>query len=146
MKTTTRAFTLIEVMAAGAILAIGLAATLTAWGNGMALFEHQRHTTHGLHLAEAKLEELLMRVSSDPELQVGTVFGPEWFTAEGLGSNGVGCPTTTGGVPPSTPGCRYRVTWEASPGGVAKVRVVSVKASWNERGVERSIILNTQRN
>lgn len=146
MKTTPRGFTLVEVMAAGAILAIGLAATLTAWGNGVALFEHQRHTTHGLHLSEAKLEELLMRVSSDPELQVGTVFGPEWFTAEGFASNGVGCPATPTGVPPSTPGCRYRVTWEASPGGVAKVRVLSVRAAWNERGAERSITLSTQRN
>jgi len=145
-RTATKGFSLVEVMAAAAILAVGLAATFTAWNNGMALFEHQRHTTHGIHLSEAKLEELLMRVSSDPELQVGTVFGPEWFTAEGLASTGIGCPATTAGMPPGTPACRYRVTWESVPGGVAKVRVVSVTTTWNERGVERRVTLSTQRN
>ena len=139
-------FSLVEVMAAGAILAVGLAATLMAWSNGMELFEHQRHTTHAIHLSEAKLEELLLRISSDPELQVGPVFGPEWFTAEGLASTGIGCPAATQGVPPGTPSCRYRVTWQSVAGGVARVRVVSTTTAWNERGVERRVTLSTQRN
>ena len=141
-----RGFSLVEVMAAAAILAVGLAATLAAWNNGMALFEHQRHTTHAIHLSEAKLEELLMRVSSDPELQVGTVFGPEWFTAEGLASTGIGCPAATEGIPPGTSSCRYRVTWQSVASGVARVRVVSATTTWNERGVERRVTLSTQRN
>jgi prepilin-type N-terminal cleavage/methylation domain-containing protein len=146
MKPTKRAFTLLEVMAAGAILGIGLAASLSAYGSGMALFEHQRHTTHGLHLAEGKLEELLLRPSSDLELQVGTVFGPEWFTSEGFASNGIGCGATTTGPPPIDERCRYRVTWQATAGRVPRVRVVTVTAAWNDRGMERTMTLSTQRN
>jgi prepilin-type N-terminal cleavage/methylation domain-containing protein len=137
-------FSLIEVLAAGAILGVGLAATFTAYGTSTQLFEHQRHTTHGIHLTEGKLEELLLRTSSDPELQVGPTFGPEWFTSEGFASSGP-CPAAVA-LPPLTPECRYRVTWTTTPGGVPRVRIVTVTVAWNERGVERSLTLATQRN
>lgn len=140
-----RGFSLIEVLAAAAILGVGLAATFTSYNTGTQLFEHQRHTTHGLHLSEGKLEELLMRTSSDAELQVGPTFGPTWFTRDGFAS-GAACPASVVGVPVDSSDCRYRVTWTALAGGVPRVRVVTVTAAWNERGVERSLSLSTQRN
>jgi prepilin-type N-terminal cleavage/methylation domain-containing protein len=146
MRMPARGFTLLEVMAAGAILAIGLAASLSAYGTGMVLFEHQRHTTHGLHLAEGKLEELLLRPSSDLELQVGTTFGPEWFDANGFATAGAGCVEATSGAPPVDEDCRYRVTWQVTAGLVPRIRVVTVTTAWNERDQERTMSLSTQRN
>lgn len=142
----TRAFSLIEVMSAAAILGVGLAATFTAFGTGSQLFEHQRHTSHAIHLSEAKLEELLMRAATDTELGVGPTFGPTWFTRTGFASTDATCPATTTGLPPNTPGCRYRVTWSAAAGGVPNVRVLTVTTTWNERGQEKRIFFSTQRN
>ena len=142
-----RGSSLIEVMAAAAIFGVGLAATFSAFSGGANLFEHQRHTTHGIHLTEGKLEELLIRTSTDAELQSGPTFGPEWFDNRGFPAlAAAGCPAATTGVPPSTPGCRYRVTWSAVPGGISNVREVRVQTSWNERGSERSVSFSTQRN
>ncbi len=146
MRMPARGFTLLEVMAAGAILAIGLAASLSAYGTGMVLFEHQRHTTHGLHLAEGKLEELLLRPSSDLELQVGTTFGPEWFDANGFATLGTVCSPATSGVPPIANGCRYRVTWQVTAGLVPRIRVVTVTTALNERDQQHTMSLSTQRN
>ncbi len=144
-QSVTRAFSLIEVMAASAIFAAGLAAIFTAFGTSTTLFEHQRHMTHGIHLTEGKLEELLLRVSSDSELAAGAVFGPEWFDARAFPAP-AGCPNATAGDPPATAGCRYRVTWSSSPSGVRGVRVTTVTTSWRERGGTRSTSFSTQRN
>jgi prepilin-type N-terminal cleavage/methylation domain-containing protein len=141
-----RGFSLIEVMAAAAILGVGLAATFSAFSGGTSLFEHQRHTTVGIHLSEGKLEELLIRASSDVELQPGTVFGPEWFDRSGIASGVATCPASTAGTPPTSADCRYRVTWESVPGGVPKVRVLTVTTTWAERGEPKSISFSTQRN
>jgi prepilin-type N-terminal cleavage/methylation domain-containing protein len=142
-----RAFSLIEVMAAAAIFGVGLAATFSAFAGGANLFEHQRHTTHGIHLTEGKLEELLIRSATDAELQAGVRFGPQWFDARGFPAPSTAvCPTTTTGLPSALPNCRYRVTWRTAPGGVANVRIVTVETAWNERGTTRSISFSTQRN
>jgi prepilin-type N-terminal cleavage/methylation domain-containing protein len=143
----SRAFSLIEVMSAAAIVGVGLAATFTALGTGAQLFEHQRHTTHGIHLSEGKLEELLMRNSTDAELVSGSTFGPEWYTSLGFATPAASCATTTTtGVPPLSDTCRYRVTWSSAPGGVPNVRVLTVTTAWNERGQEKSVSFQTQRN
>ncbi len=141
-----KAFSLIEVMSAAAILAVGLVATFTAFNSGAALFEHQRHTTNGIHLSEAKLEELLIRLASDTELVVGTPFGPEWYDKEGIASP-PGCPTGIAAVPESTASCRYRVTWQSSVlPDVPSIRVVTVTTAWNERGLKKEVTFSTQRN
>lgn len=137
---------MIEVMAASAIFAAGLAAIFTAFTTSTQQFEHQRHTTHGIHLTEGKMEELLLRVSSDVELSGGTEFGPDWYTDKGFPAAS-GCPTTTSGTPPEDQACRYRVTWSST--GVPNlkgVRVTTVTTSWSERGVLKSVSFSTQRN
>ncbi len=137
---------MIEVMAASAIFAAGLAAIFTAFSTSSQQFEHQRHTTHGIHLTEAKMEELLLRVSSDVELSTGgTTFGPDWFTDKGFPA-AAGCPTATTGTPAEVAGCRYRVTWSSSPTSVDRVRVTTVTTSWGERGALKTVSFSTQRN
>lgn len=140
-----RGFSMVEVMAASAIFAGGLAAIFTAFSTSSQQFEHQRHTTHGIHLTEAKMEELLLRVSSDSELVAGTTFGPEWYDNRGFPAP-PGCPSTTSGLPTNTPSCRYRVTWSSAPGGIAQVRNTTVTTSWTERGVLKTVSFSTQRN
>ena len=140
-----RAFSLVEVMAAVAIFGVGLAAVFSCLGVVTQQFEHQRHTTFALHLAEARLEELLVRVASDSEIAVGATFGPSWFDLRGF-PVGAGCSTATSGLPPQSDSCRYRVTWQAAPGGIAAMRNLTVTVTWNERGASRDLSLTTQRN
>ena len=138
-------FSLVEVMAASAIFAVGLAAIFSAFSTSTHQFEHQRHTTYGIHLTEAKMEELLLRVSSDPQLQAGTTFGPDWFDVRGFPST-TPCPGAVSGLPPLSTSCRYRVTWSSTAGLVPQVRVTSVTTTWNEREVEKNVSFSTQRN
>lgn len=144
---TRRGFSLIEVMAAGSLFAVGIAAIFSAFSNGAALLEHQRHTSHGIHLTEAVLEEILLWPSGDRQLVVGKVFGPIWFDGFGFVSpKAAGCPTTSDGLPAADPACRYRVTWSSKPGVVSDVRVVTVTTDWHEREKLRSVSFSTQRN
>ncbi|MDP2342181.1 MAG: prepilin-type N-terminal cleavage/methylation domain-containing protein [Deltaproteobacteria bacterium] len=140
-----KAFSLVEVMAAAAIFAVGLGAIFTAFGTASQSFEHQRHMTHGIHLAEAKMEELLLRVSSDPELQAGTTFGPNWFDSRGFPSTAA-CASAVVGMPALSTSCRYRITWSSAPALVPQVRITTVTASWNERELEKRVQFATQRN
>ncbi len=140
-----RGFSLVEVMAAAAIFGVGLAAIFSAFSGGATHFEHQRHTTHGIHLTEAKLEEILLWSSADPQLLAGTVFGPAWFDSKGFASS-PGCPTAVAGVPVADPKCRYRVTWLSAAAAINNVRVVTVTTAWQERGQLRTVSFSTQRN
>lgn len=132
-------------MAASAIFAAGLAAIFTAFSTSANQLEHQRHTIFGIHLTEGKMEELLLRVSSDAELVPGTTFGPEWFDARGFPAPS-GCPGGTGALSPPTAGCRYRVTWSSANGALAQVRVTTVTTAWVERSGDKSVSFSTQRN
>lgn len=142
-----RGFSLIEVMSAAAIFGVGLAAIFAAFGSGGHQIEHQRHGINGIHLTEAKLEEILLWPASDPQLKIGQTFGPEWFDSEGRSApTSSGCGTAITDPPPSKPECRYRVTWESTAAQIEKVRVVTATTAWNERGQRRSISFSTQRN
>jgi len=91
------------------------------------------------------MEELLLRVSSDPELQAGTTFGPNWFDTRGFPST-TPCPAGVTGLPVLSTACRYRVTWSSAPALVPQVRITTVTASWNERELEKRVQFSTQRN
>lgn len=142
-----RGFSLIEVMAASAIFGVGLAAIFSAFATATAMYEHQRHMTFAIHLTEAKMEELLLRPSSDNELVAGTVFGPAWFDGRGFPA-AAGCPGATSGTPAESTTCRYRVTWSSAPVAGLKVslRDTTVTTSWNEHGVLKVASFSTQRN
>ena len=140
-------FSLIEVMAAGSLFAVGIAAIFSAFSTGAALYEHQRHTTHGIHLTEARLEEILLWPNGDRQLVTGRVFGPAWFDRNGFASSKTSdCPQTFDDLPPAASACRYRVTWSTTSGGVSNIRLVTVTTDWQERGRRRSVSFSTQRN
>lgn len=125
------AFSLIEVMVAGSIFIIGLAAMFSAFRTASNQFEHQRHVTYGLHVTEATLEELLVRQLGDPLLNGG---GPVLYDARGF--------LTT--VPAQG---RYSVSWTSQPNvPLVGLRTISVTTSWAEAGITRSVTLSTQRN
>ena len=140
-----RGCSLVEVMAAAAIFAVGLAAIFSAFGSGAAQLEHQRHLTYGIHLTESRLEELLLWSTTDPELREGTVFGPLWFDRDGFPA-AASCPNDVTGLPALSTACRYRVTWQSTLGEISGVRVVSARTDWNEREQLKSVVFSTQRN
>jgi hypothetical protein len=118
-----------------------------AFSTATALYEHQRHMTFAIHLTEAKMEELLLRPSSDSELVAGNVFGPGWFDARGFPA-AAGCPAGTSGTPALSASCRYRVTWTSTPvsGLKVSIRTTTVTTAWNERGALKVTSFSTQRN
>ena len=125
-----RAFSLIEVMIASAMLGIGLAALVTAIGTASSLGSHQERVTAALHLAEGQMEELLLRFPDAPDLRTGTAHGPLGFTSAGE--------RTT-----SKP--YYTVTWQTSPGPIARTRRLEVTISWLEGVRAQTLTLASHR-
>ena len=62
---------LIEVTIAGALLAIGAAGTLSAWGTVTTLLERQRRLTDATYLARSSVERLLALAPGDAALAPG---------------------------------------------------------------------------
>lgn len=63
---------LIEVMVAGMLLAVGAAATLSSWATVSSLLERQRRLTDATGIARSSLERLLAAAPGDPALAPGT--------------------------------------------------------------------------
>jgi prepilin-type N-terminal cleavage/methylation domain-containing protein len=125
-----RGFSLIEVMIASAMLGIGLAALVTAYGTASGLESHQERVTAALHVAEGRMEELLLRFPDAADLRTGPTHGPVGFTSTGE-------PTTTNPY--------YTVTWQTSPGPIARTRRLEVKVSWQEGLRAQSLTLASHR-
>jgi prepilin-type N-terminal cleavage/methylation domain-containing protein len=128
-----RGFSLIEVMMAGAIFAIGLTAIYSAFRTAANQFEHQRHTTYAVHITEAVMEELLVRTSSDTDLTAGSAHGPRHYDRKGF----VSATAST-----------YKTTWEVKTNTpIPNVRQLTVTTSWTEKAAgQRSITFSTNRN
>ena len=124
-----RGFTLIEVMMAAAIFAAGLAAVFSAFSTAALQFEHQRNTTQAIHVAEAVLEELLLRAPTDPDIAQGVT------RSSGYDNNGT--PATSG---------FFTVSWVVTAGPLAGVRHIAVTSTWAERGVAQHLSFSTDRN
>ncbi|MDP2340078.1 MAG: hypothetical protein Q8O67_03905 [Deltaproteobacteria bacterium] len=129
-----RAFSLIEVMVSSSLLIVGLTGIVSAMSTTTAQYEHQRHISRGIHIAESAVEELLIRPVSDANLAVGT-----WpvtpFNYDAEGDRVLSGPGT------------YHVQWTVSGGPVAvpAMRTVKVTVSWTERDSPRSFSLTTIR-
>lgn len=67
-----RGMSLIEVMMAGALLAVGAAATFSAWSTVTGIMEHQRRLTDATGVTRSQLEWLLSLPAGDPGLASGT--------------------------------------------------------------------------
>ena len=73
-------FSLIEVMIAAAILAVGATAILSSYATIMALVEHQRRVADAINVTQAKMEELLAVEGSSDLLFEGRVHA-DWTNA-----------------------------------------------------------------
>lgn len=118
-------FSLVETLAAAAIVGIGLVATAVAFQHAIGGVEAGRHETIAALLAEHKLEELKGRALADwtsVALQPGTT--TEYCPADGP------CSTT-----PTTDGYRRTTAVEDSPGGVCTARCKLVRITVFYRAV-----------
>lgn len=124
-----RAFSLIEVMIASAMLGIGLAAVMSAYGSAASLESHQERVTSALHLAESRMEDLLLLYPDASELTAAT-HGPLGFTRDGA-------PAAT------TP--FFQVGWTVSAGPIPRSRRLEVTVTWAEPRGAQSLTLVSHR-
>ena len=123
---SVKAFSLIEVMIASAMLSIGLAAVMTAYGSAASLESHQEKVTQAMHLAEARMEELLLMYPDDAQLGIGVNTGST-FNADG----------NPGGT------AFYTVGWTVAAGPIARTRRLEVRVTWVEtRGAQELVLVS----
>lgn len=123
-----RGFSLIEVMASAAILALGMAAVIALFSHLSASYSHQRLQVQALHVAEATLEDLLLRYSDDDDLTPGTHTGPG-FAIDG-----------------SPGGTFFSTSWEVTMDvPFTGAREVVVTVTWAEQGHTKTFLLKTVR-
>ena len=101
-----RAFSLIEVMVAGAILAVGSTAVLSAFRTTEGMIEHQRRLSAAVNVSQSKLETLLAADAATSTIIGAGSHGPDVvdvfgrLTAPGPESYSVDW-TVSSGVPSS---------------------------------------------
>lgn len=127
-KRSPLGFGLIEVMVSAALLAIGMAGTSSLVANLQDNYKHQRLVSQGLHIAEATMEELLVRYADDSELAAGPHTGSSY------------------GITGAPGGTYFAVGWvvtDAVP--FAGTREIVVTISWSERGRPKQLAIRTVR-
>ena len=124
-----RGFSLIEVIISASMLSVGLAAILTAYGNGSHIGAHQERVTVAMHLAEAQLEEALLLYPDADELK-SVAHPPIHYTIDG-------------NVSPSA--SYFSTLRSVEPGPIPKTRKVSVTVSWSEPTGPQTLTLTTHR-
>lgn len=124
-------FSLLEVMISGTMMLAGIAGMMSAYTTLSIHYAHQRHMTHGIHLAEAELEGLLVRFADDALLAPGLHPSVARYDATGnrVGSGGTYLVDVRVVSHPVIPGFRR----------------VTVIVRWQERGREASVQLTTER-
>lgn len=117
-------------MLSGTIFLLGFAGTLSAVTTAMSLYGQQRRSTHGVQVAEALMEELLMKFPSAADLSSGAHAGPA-YDREGRPAVGAASAfyQTEWQVIPERPlpgmrELRLRVTW---PGALRPIEVISAR-------------------
>jgi prepilin-type N-terminal cleavage/methylation domain-containing protein len=116
-----RGFSLLEVMIAGSLLAVGITATLASFDSVRNVASRNRHMTQALHAAESVAESMLALEQADAALAAGVhVTPPRRFDAVGQEVD----PTdTTRGI--------YVVSWEVVPNTpIEGLRRVTVTVDW----------------
>ena len=128
-------FTLLEVLIAAVLFAVGMSATLSAIDTASGLVEHEGRVTQALHIAEGNLEELLLRPRESPDLTLGAHTG-RVYDARGIA-------TTVGAVGSTAP--IFTATWTVAPGPLSS-RAMTLTVTWTGRAVgANSISLTTNR-
>jgi len=116
-------------MIASAMVSIGLAAVLTAYGSANSLELHQ--VTSAMHLAEGRLEELLLQFPDSEDLKAKD-HTPLRFKADGTAT------TTPAAV-------FFSVDWTVSPGPIPRTRRLDVTVTWGEDRGPQQLTLSTHR-
>ncbi len=124
---SARAFSLIEVMIASALLSVGMAAILTAFSSASALNSHQERVTVAMHLTESRMEELLLLYPDDDDLAT-SAHTAATYTRDGR-------PTTSGAT--GLNAAYYSVGWVVDAGPLARTRRLNVTTTWNEASLQR---------
>lgn len=128
-----RGFSLIEVMVSGTLLVVGLAASFSAYQTIGTHLNHTVHLSTAGSLAEATLEELVLRYPADPALSLGEhVDTPRHYDKNGarVASADV-----------------YAVTWNVIPyAKLTTMREVIVKVAWTDVSGARTLEVRTWRN
>jgi Prokaryotic N-terminal methylation motif len=126
-----RGFSMLEVLISGAVLLIAITGYVQLFRQVEMTYQHQRLMTQALHVAEARVEELLILYADDPWLAPGITHAGPGFDRTGKPVSASPTFTTswivTGGVP--LPGTRK----------------VEVTVTWQERGETRTFTLSTVR-
>jgi len=136
VRRPARAFSLIEVLIASALLGIGVTAMVSGYRSATSLEAHQEKVSVALHVGERVVEELLLRYREDVDIAVDGAVRP----TPPLRFGADGTPVTTGGL--------YSVTWRATPGPVSGSRKLDVTVNWTEQAFTgaQSLVLTTHRN
>lgn len=125
-----RAFSMIEVIIAAALLGLGVAGILSAYSTATNLDNHQHRVSSALHVGESVVEELLLLQQIDADLTAGS-HGPRGYDVDGNRLAGAGF---------------YAVNWVISPGPHARARRIEVRVTWSDRiGPSQSLTLVTHR-
>jgi prepilin-type N-terminal cleavage/methylation domain-containing protein len=128
-------FTLLEVLIAAVLFAVGITATLSAIDTASGLVEHEGRVTQALHIAEGNIEELLLRPRESADPTPGPHTG-RVYDSRGIATS----PGVTGAFAPV-----YSTTWTVTTGALSS-RLVTLTVTWTGRAVgANSISLSTNR-
>lgn len=122
-----RGFSIIEVMIAAAVFAIGAAGSLSVLAMAQRQYRHQNQLTQAIHLAEMQMEQTVLLYRDDV-----VSGGPRCFTAQG---HQMSCGSH-----------EYAASWFVTSGvpiqGMKQIRVV---VSWHEMAATKQVSLLTYR-
>lgn len=116
----SRGFSLLEVLIAGAMFAVGTTGVLSSWSTINGIVDTQRRSADAIIVAEDVLDELRLQQRTGPDL---TIDGHQRFFTK----------DREGAVSPTIDG--YIVEWQVAQVGTFSYRKVDLTVRW--RGVDR---------
>ena len=134
-------FTLIEVMVALSVLAVGLLALLLMQAQTIRDGSRGKHSTTAAMLARDQLEQIQRMPYSDPDLAPVVWTTPPWL------ANGANPALNPGEIPARVGNARGTVTEQlytvfyrviADPGGNPDLRSIDLEVAWNEAGISNN--------
>ena len=126
MITTTKGFTLIEVLVAVFIIAVSLIGLVIGFSNGFAWMEEMEETSVANHIAQEKMEELRGGIISIP--------ATSWTTSENIQGCSYGITFTPTSLEPALTQVTVTVSWNSHSG---KALSRSLVTYFTENGITK---------